>query len=199
MILYGTGGHAKVIISSIMACGGTVEAFFDDDLTRIELCQIPIIGNYSRGIHADKLLVVAVGDNLLRRKLAQKIRHDFGNVIHPSAIIDESVRIGSGSVVFHGSILQTGSVIGDHVIINTRVLVDHDCVVASFVHLAPGVVLCGNVNVGENTLIGAGSMVVPNITIGANCLIAAGSVITHDIPDGSTVRGNPGRIIRTVC
>ena len=119
-------------------------------------------------------------------------------MIHPTAIVDESVQIGKGSVIMHGSILQAATTIGHHVIINTRVLIDHDCQIADFVHLAPGVVLCGNVRVGENTLIGAGSMVVPNITIGNNCHIAAGSVITQNIPDGATVRGNPGKIIRTL-
>ena len=187
-----------MIISMIIANGGSVAAIFDDDPSKIELCQIPVLGKYSQGIHADKSIVIAVGDNKLRSRIAKKIRHNFVKVIHPTAIIDENVEIGKGSVVMHGSILQTGTTIGHHVIINTRVSVDHDCRIADFVHLAPGVVLCGDVCVGENTLIGAGSMVVPNITIGNNCHIAAGSVITQNIPDGATVRGNPGKIIRTL-
>ena len=187
-----------MIISMIIANGGSVAAVFDDDPSKIEICRIPVLGKYSQGIHADKSIVIAVGDNKLRSRIARKIRHNFANVIHPTAIIDENVEIGKGSVVMHGSILQTGTTIGYHVIVNTRVLIDHDCKIADFVHLAPGVVLCGGVRVGENTLIGAGSMVVPDIVIGKNCHIAAGSVITQNIPDGATVRGNPGKIIRNL-
>ena len=198
MILYGAVGYAKVIISIIIANGGNVAAVFDDDPSKIEICQIPVLGKYSQGIHSDKSIVIAIGDNTLRSRIAQKIRHNFANVIHETAIMDKSVQIGEGAVVMHASILQAGTTVGRHVIINTRVSVDHDCSIADFVHLAPGVVLCGDVCVGENTLIGAGSMVVPNITIGNNCHIAAGSVITQNIPDGAIVRGNPGRIIKTL-
>jgi acetyltransferase-like isoleucine patch superfamily enzyme len=95
----------------------------------------------------------------------------------------------------HHAVIQADAVLGRHVIINTAATVDHNCVIDDFVHIAPGVILAGNVRVGENTLIGAGSIVAPGLTIGKNCFVAAGSVVTINIPDGATVRGNPARII----
>ena len=44
-----------------------------------------------------------------------------------------------------GVVIQSGSVIGDNVIVNTNASVDHDCRIGQHVHLAPGVVVCGNV------------------------------------------------------
>lgn len=196
MLLYGASGHAKVILSILEACGQRVTAIFDNDLDKKELGRVPVIGNYRPNYEPASPLIIAIGYNDVRKKLALSIQHTFGTAIHPSALVDASVIVGDGSVVMHGAIVQSGTLVGKHVIVNTGATVDHDCTLGDFVHIAPGVTLCGAVRVGENTLIGAGSVVAPNLTIGANCLIAAGSVVTTPIPQGATVRGNPARIIR---
>lgn len=52
--------------------------------------------------------------------------------------------------------------------------------------------------IGDNTLIGMGSIVLNGAVIGSNCLIGAGAVVTEGkvIPDGSLVLGTPGRVVR---
>jgi len=53
---------------------------------------------------------------------------------------------------------------------------------------------CGKpVRIGRNVWIGGGSIILPGITIGDDAIIGAGSVVTHDIPSGITVIGNPAR------
>jgi acetyltransferase-like isoleucine patch superfamily enzyme len=83
--------------------------------------------------------------------------------------------------------------IGNGVICNTSSVVEHECFLGNFSHLAPGAILCGNVQVGENSFIGAGSVVRPGIRIGRNVIIGAGSVVVKDIPDFGKVAGNPAR------
>lgn len=195
MLLYGASGHAKVINSILRTRGQEVTAIFDDDLGKKNLGDIPVVGVYDPDFQPAAPLIIAIGFNDIRRKVALRIRHRFGTAIHPSALVDDTARIGEGTVVMPGTIIQADAQIGYHVIINTAATVDHDCVLGDFVHLAPGVVLCGSVQVGEGTLIGAGSVVAPNLTIGTNCLIAAGSVVTTHIPDGATARGNPARVV----
>jgi UDP-2-acetamido-3-amino-2,3-dideoxy-glucuronate N-acetyltransferase len=46
--------------------------------------------------------------------------------------------------------------------------------------------------------IGSGSTILAGITIGENALIGAGSVVTHDVPPGTIVAGNPARILRKI-
>jgi len=197
MIIYGAGGHAKVVTSCMLANHQVFTAIFDDDESKTNILGKAVIGRYDPFLFPDDLIVIAIGNNLIRRSISQKVRHGFGNIIHPSSLIEQDVRLGHGIVVFHGSIIQSCSSIGNHVIINTGARIDHDSKIGDFVHIAPGAVLCGNVTIGENTLVGAGSIVVPNISIGSDCTIAAGSVITKNIPDGCIVRGNPGKIIKT--
>ncbi len=65
------------------------------------------------------------------------------------------------------------------------------------VNVGHGAILHG-CTVGDNTLIGMGSIILDGSKIGSNCLIAAGALITGGsvIPDNSVVMGNPGKIKR---
>ncbi len=53
------------------------------------------------------------------------------------------------------------------------------------------------VRIGRDVWIGGGAIILPGVTIGDNAVIGAGSVVTHDIPARSTARGNPARIAAT--
>jgi maltose O-acetyltransferase len=52
------------------------------------------------------------------------------------------------------------------------------------------------VRIGRNVWIGGGAIILPGVTIGDDALIGAGSVVTRDVPDGATAVGNPARIRR---
>lgn len=54
------------------------------------------------------------------------------------------------------------------------------------------------VRVGRNCWIGAGVIIVPGITIGDNVVIGAGSIVTRDIPDNVVAVGNPCKVLREV-
>lgn len=53
----------------------------------------------------------------------------------------------------------------------------------------------GQVNIGDNVFIGAGSIILPGVTIGDNCIVGAGSVVSHDIPPNMVYAGNPAAAI----
>ncbi len=54
------------------------------------------------------------------------------------------------------------------------------------------------VNIGNDCWFGANVTVCPGVNIGDNCVIGAGSVVTHDIPENSFAAGVPCRVIRTL-
>ena len=58
-------------------------------------------------------------------------------------------------------------------------------------------VLVGDINVGNNVYFGLRSMIMPGITIGDNVIIGAGSIVTKDIPSNSIAVGIPARVIST--
>lgn len=196
MLLYGAGGHARVLITILNALNQQPVAIFDDDPNHEAVAGIPIVGHYNPDFQPDLPLLLAVGNNATRCQLAQTITHSFGTVVHPSAIVDSSVTLGAGTVIVHRAVVQANACLGGHVIVNTGASVDHDCELGAFVQVAPGAVLCGNVRVGEGTLIAAGAVVVPGIQIGRWAVVGAGAVVTRNVPDGAVVWNSPARLIR---
>lgn len=196
IILYGASGHAKVISSIIEAMDRFVDIIFDDNEKITYLNQYRVLTGYDKNYYPNIPIVISIGDNMIRKKISEKLSHPFAILIHPSSIIDKNVKIEKGSVVFHNTIVQRDSIVGKHCIINTNASIDHDCFIGDFVHISPSATLCGNVKVGEGTHIGAGATIIPNINIGKWCVIGAGAIITKDVPDYSLVVGNPGKIIK---
>ncbi|MCP2043687.1 acetyltransferase [Pontibacter sp. HSC-36F09] len=195
MYLYGASGHAKVIIDILRDMGIPVLGAFDKNPAIKEVGGIPVLGAEVEQ-DMEKPVIISIGDNAIRRRVAEQLKLAFGNAIHPTAIISPSVTIAEGTVVMQGAIIQADAQIGRHAIINTGASIDHDCKIGDFAHISPGAVLSGNVQVGEGTHIGAGAVVIPNLKIGKWCKIGAGAVVIRDIPDGVTAVGNPARIIK---
>ena len=54
------------------------------------------------------------------------------------------------------------------------------------------------VHIGENCWIGAGALIMPGVTIGDNSVIGTGSVVTKDIPANVVAYGNPCRVAREI-
>ena len=128
----------------------------------------------------------SISQPYLREELFKKFKnlgYKFINVIHPSAVIATDVKLGEGVQVMAGAVIQSGSVIGDNVIVNTKASVDHDCRIGQHVHLAPGVVICGNVCVEELGHVGAGAKILQSVRVGARALVSAGTLVKSDIKD----------------
>jgi sugar O-acyltransferase (sialic acid O-acetyltransferase NeuD family) len=190
--IVGAGGHAKVIIEIIEESGYVVNAVVDDNP------KIKTLVGYQ--VTDQKVfnspVIVAIGDNKVRKKFVQTINYEFGKAIHPRANISARCKIAEGTVVMAGTTINSEAVIGKHCIINTNASVDHDCKIGDFVHISPKVTLAGNVTVDEGSHIGIGSTVIQGTHIGKWVTIGAGAVIIEDVPDYAVVVGVPGNIIR---
>ena len=191
--LYGASGHAKVVMDIAKLTHFDVPCLIDDNPAVNELAGVPVVHS-SEGLTP---IIVTIGDCQIRRRIVEKLgARDYLTLIHPSAIKAESVRLGVGNVVMAGAILNPYVVVGNHCIINTGASVDHDSIIHDFVHIAPHCTLCGEVEIGEGTCVGAGTTIIQGIHIGKNCFIGAGVVVVKDIPDNSLCYGNPARVVR---
>lgn len=191
MYLYGASGHARVIIEILHAVGTAVETIIDDNPEVNELDGIEVRHRYD----GESPMILAIGNNGVRRRLDEKLNCEWGTAVHPTAIVSSSANIGHGTVIMQGAIVQAHASIGRHCIINTGASIDHECQIGDYAHVSPHATLCGLVEVGEGTWIGAGATIIQCVKIGKNCVIGAGSVVLHDVPDGAKVAGNPAREI----
>jgi len=198
MNIIGASGHGKVIVDILQCCKVEISGIWDDNEQVKVFMGFPVRGTIKDCIQARPAdLIIAVGRNDIRKKIAEQFNATvFGKAIHPSAVLSRDVITGVGTVVMANGTINVGSKIGKHVIINTHASIDHDCIIRDYVHISPQAGLAGNVEVGEGTHIGIGASIIQGIKIGKWCTIGAGTVVIKDVPDGTTVVGNPGRIIK---
>lgn len=196
MFLYGASGHSKVVIDIIRAIGNIdIESLYDDNPKFSDILGISVTNNKSV-LEKASTCIVSIGNNAIRKKIAEKLNASFVTVIHPKSVIALSSHIDKGTVIMAGAIINADARIGKHCIINTGAVIDHDCILNDYIHISPNTVLAGNVTVGEGTHVGIGACVIPGIKIGKWVTIGAGAVIIKDIPDYAVVVGNPGKVIK---
>lgn len=202
IVIFGIGGHAKVVFDVIVKENKyKAAAFFSLDKDCKSFLGLPhyhqselVKHNFSKGI-------VAIGDNFLRQSVVEfikkeKPKFEFIKAIHPMAAVATSVKIGDGSVVMAQAAVNIDSQVGTHVIVNTLASVDHDANLGSFSSVAPGAVLGGNVSVGDFSAISIGAVVKHGVKIGQHTVVGAGAVVLKDIENFKIAYGNPCSVIR---
>jgi acetyltransferase EpsM len=203
LILWGAGGHGKVVLDIAMAMGAfSGYAFVDDDPARAggEFCGRPVFPTLESALRAASpdgaSVVIAIGSNAARATCAGMARergHELAVLVHPTAIISPSARVGAGTVVMPRAVVNAGAEIGENCIINTAAVVEHDCRVGDHAHLSPGVLLGGAVTVEPLVHLGLGAIALPGSVIEARAVVGAGAVVLRGVPRGETVVGVPAR------
>lgn len=195
LVIVGAGGHGKVVADIALKNGYTDIVFVDD--RAVGFCMdFPIICTCAdiemlRNGKTD--FVIAIGNNEIRKRIAEQHDINWVTLIHPSAQIGVKVKIGFGTVVMAGAVINPCATVGKHCIINTRAVVEHDNMIADYVHVSPNAALGGTVCVGEGTHVGIGATVKNNIEICEKCRIGAGAVVDRDLTETDTYIGIPAR------
>jgi sugar O-acyltransferase (sialic acid O-acetyltransferase NeuD family) len=199
LILIGGGGHAKVVYDAAVHSGFAVYGFVDENPKAPLTKHATYLGNLANLLNSaylfagDYVFICAIGDNEVRKKIVQDIeaKHPtviWANIEDDRANVSEYSDIGPGTVVLCNASIQTDTRIGRHCIINTGAVVEHDCEVCDFVHVAPTTALCGGCQVGEGALIGVGAKLIPKVAVHNWATIGAGSVVLETVPDHVTVQ-----------
>lgn len=187
-----------MVIESARSMGISFDSYCDRQKCIHNPYDLLFLGDESTEILKDKNWFVGIGDNRIR----EKIFHSYGSwgtcltIRDRSAHVSSSAKIDIGTFIAPNVVVNAHAQIGAGVILNSSSVVEHECMIGDFAHVAPGAVLAGNVQVGKRSFVGANSVIKEGIIIGDNAIIGAGTVIIKDVPDGCTVVGNPGRIIR---
>ena len=141
---------------------------------------------------------VGIGEPMVRKRVFEQLEKDGINtptLIHPDVHIPETTLIGRGVVIQYGCFVSCNVIIKDYVYVNPQCNIGHDdilfegCMIAGFSNLA------GNVKIGRFTHIGLSAAIKENVTIGDNSIVGMGSIVYRDIPDKMTVLGNPARAV----
>jgi sugar O-acyltransferase (sialic acid O-acetyltransferase NeuD family) len=204
----GSSGHAKVVIDIVQQQGkykivGLLDRFRsagEQTLGYSILGKEEDLPELERA-HDLKGAIIAIGDNFVRSQVAARVRQvapnlAFVSAIHPSASIATEASIGEGTVVMAGVCVNSCSSIGRFCILNTRSSLDHDSTLEDFASLAPGVTTGGNCHIGQYSAIGIGAVLLHGIDIGEHTVVGAGSLVTNPIQSLVVAYGSPATTIR---
>ena len=206
LILIGGGGHCKSVLDCLD------QNLFDEIIISDRPDKIgSTVLNIPIKISDDKLFqlkkqefdyaFITIGTiradttrNEIYHKLIQN-GYKLINIISSSATVSENVQIEEGVFIGKQAVVNTGTSIACCAIINTGALIEHDCKIGAFTHIAPGCILLGNVQIGHGSHIGAGAVIKQGVCIGSNVTVGAGSVVLKDIPDNATAYGIPSKVV----
>ena len=171
MIVYGKGGHGKVVAHTLRLLGKQVTFWDDDEQPKIDADEDEMI--------------VAIGNSNVRERVydtyckpiffgSSYTSKRFPTVIHPTASVAESATIGEGTWIGANVTIGPDTNIGKCCIINNNSNVDHDCVVGDFSTVSPCACLCGNVRIGKHVWVGASTCIREKIYICDHVVIGMG-------------------------
>lgn len=210
LLVWGGGGHGKVVAEAARAAGLEVVGFIDRDEGKRDMLVDPGGARVVINEHALCSLIddrsplplgatgiaLAIGDNVLRMQAAAHAGPACAEaIVHPSAAVSPHSSLGRGTVVLAVAVINAAATIGLAVIVNSGAIVEHDCIIGDGAHISPGAVLCGGASVGRLAWVGAGATVLPGVRIGERAIVGAGAVVLRDVADGTTVVGNPAAAI----
>lgn len=209
IVLFGGGNQAQYIIDIVEREGqynivGIIDSIHDIGEM---IYGYPVIGKQENidilsKLHNFKSGIISVGDNWIRDFIYEHIinicpEFEFVNAIHPSVIIGNNVQIGCGVVAMAGVIFNPGAKIGDFTFFATGAQIEHDCTIGHFASVSAGSVLGGHVFIKPFAAITLGVTILDRLWIGQNSVVGSGSLVTKDIPDNVLAYGSPAKIIRT--
>ncbi|HEV2874837.1 MAG TPA: acetyltransferase [Thermoleophilaceae bacterium] len=207
LLLAGAGGFARETAEAVRAVNAVrptwlLAGFLDDDpsMHGTSIGGVPVVGPIEAAHdHPDAEIVICTASpdaHLSRGLIADRLGLDderYATVVHPTATIGESSRVGAGSVLLAHADLTADVVVGRHVAVMPQVVLTHDVRIDDCATIASGVTISGGCHVAEGAYVGTGVCLRERITVGERAMVGMGSVVTRDVPSERLWFGAPAR------
>ena len=207
LIIIAAGGCGREVLQwardiNKMEKRWVIKGFVDDNPAALDgrICDLKILSSVDDyEIGPEDEFVCCIGNSSIRKKVVEKLQARgavFTSLIHPSANIAETSRIGEGVIIYPFALISDNAVIGDHSIINMYSSVAHDSVLGQYCTISAHCDVTGACTLGDGVFMGTTSNMVPGTKIGKDVYICAGSTVMARVRDGRKVMGNPAKIIQ---
>lgn len=178
-----------------------IGGFLDDTRERAPALNAdypyPLLGAIdSYRLQAGDVFVIAIAEPAAKLRIAKALQQKgaaFFTVVHPTARLARTARLGIGVVICPFALVSADSMVGDFVTINSYSSIGHDASVGSGSTLSCHVDITGGVVVGEAAFFGSGARVLPQLSVGAHATVGAGAVVMRKVEAATTVYAMPAK------
>lgn len=195
VIVVGGGGFGRELMCWVEDCAAAgrlppLAGFLDDKPAELPdyAPRLGSIQDYSPA--PGDLLALAIAKPQVKRRVAGLLQDrgaHFTAVVHPSATVVRTARLGEGCILCPQTMLMPDATIGRFVTLLNYSGVGHDSEVGDFTTFSSLCDVTGNVSVGTEVFLGAGVRLLPEITVGDGAIIGAGATVVRSVRPGSTV------------
>ena len=206
-LIIGAGGWGRGILGQMLDDPGhgkdwLVGGFLDGRARVLDGYDVglPIVGDpmtYIPDEGKNDVFVCALGDPYARQKYSQPILQKGGRFIsvHARAHLARRTHIGAGCIFEDDTRFGPDCYIDDFVAVHSLTTIGHDVRIGKYVQIGAQVFVGGGVQIGDLVTIHPHATLLPGIRIGEGATVGAGSVVLKDVVPGSTVFGNPAKVI----
>lgn len=159
LLIVGAGGHGQVVREVAEAIGTYEKIDFVDDNSTLAISKMENLQELREEYDA---AFVGIGNNHLRKELLEKLQsygYSIPVLIHPTAYVSRSAKIGKGTVVEPKAIVNASSKVADGCIISVGAIVDHDVILEEYVHVNAGAICKAGSTVTAEIKLEAGQVV----------------------------------------
>lgn len=161
LVIIGAGGYGKTIYDLAIQSKKYNDLFFLDDNSKENNVK-GICSDYKNFNSNEFEFYPAFGNNEIRLNWINKLEKDsykIATIIHNSAYVSPSAKVGVGSVVLPKAVVNTDVKIGKGCIINCGAIIDHGCIVEDGVHICLGAIVKGENRIASKIKIEAGEII----------------------------------------
>jgi sugar O-acyltransferase (sialic acid O-acetyltransferase NeuD family) len=196
LVIIGASGLAREVFDLAHVCYGHLP-HFNSIIHQMGYPKVlSSVADYE--IEEGDVFFCAIGKVSDRKKTTEIILKKGGtfiNLIHPTAIISPSAKIGQGVAIKAFSSLASDVILRDFVFLQSSVIMGHDVIIESYCQVNSFAFFAGYVHVEELCTINAGAKLIQNVRVGTGATVGVGSVVLNKVKPNTTVFGVPAKVI----
>ncbi len=202
LLILGAGGFGREVYNLALHCKAQsnqfiIKGFLDDNKEALD-CFVgypKVISNINDyAVEKDDVFVCAIGRIDIKKKVCNIIINkggEFINLIHPTTIINQNVKLGRGILLFMYTNVSNDCIINDFVTIQGFVGLGHDTEIGEWSHINTYSFTGGGVKIGKEVIVHTRATILPRVKVLSNSTIGACSLVIKNVKENTSVFGIP--------